>query len=76
MGAWARSRHLWVCGGSFCPWSGVAGFSGGSDPRAKYTSFFGNPSKVDSGTPKFFARSGLGVWPIQSLMLNVPNSEK
>ena len=46
------------------------------DPRAKYTSFSGNPSKVDSGTPKFFASSGLGVWPIQSVMLNVPNSEK
>ena len=65
-----------VCGGSFRPASGTAAGSGGSAPRAKYTSFFGNPSKVDSGTPKFFARSGLGVWPIQSLMLNVPNSEK
>ena len=58
------------------PASGSAGFSGGTAPRAKYTSSFGNPSKVDSGRPKFFASSGLGVWPIQSVMLNVPNSEK
>ena len=53
-----------------------AGFSGGTGPRAKYTSSFGNPSKADSGRPKFFARSALGVWPIQSVMLKVPNSEK
>ena len=50
--------------------------AGGSAPLAKYTSSFGNPSKVDSGRPKFFASSGLGVWPIQSVMLKVPNSEK
>ena len=33
-------------------------------------------SKAAAGRLKFFASSGLGVWPIQSLMLNVPNSEK
>ena len=58
------------------PASGAAAFSGGGAPWAKYTSSFGNPSKVDSGRPKFFASSAFGVWPIQSVMLKVPNSEK
>jgi hypothetical protein len=31
---------------------------------------------VASGRWKFLARSARGVWPIQSVMLNVPNSEK
>jgi hypothetical protein len=67
---------LCVIGPGCFPASGAAAFAGGCSPRAKYTSFVGKPSKVDAGTPKFFARSALGVWPIQSLMLNVPNSEK
>src|SRR5436305_10734219 len=75
-GGLARSRYLCVSGGSFHPLRGAAGLAGGSAPLAKYTSFFGNPSKVDSGRPKFLAMSALGVWPIQSVMLNVPNSEK
>ena len=58
------------------PGAGSTASAGGTAPRAKYTSSFGNPSKADSGRPKFFARSGFGVWPIQSVMLNVPNSEK
>ena len=33
-------------------------------------------AKVEAGRPKFLASSGAGVWPTQSLMLNVPNSEK
>jgi hypothetical protein len=45
-------------------------------PLAKYTSAFGNPSKVDAGRPKFFANSLFGAWPSQSVMLKVPNSEK
>jgi hypothetical protein len=72
----SSNSYLCVCGGSFTPWSGVTGFSGGNAPRAKYTSFVGNPSKADSGSPKFFARSAFGVWPSQSVMLKVPNSEK
>jgi hypothetical protein len=60
MGAWARSRHLWVCGGSFCPWSVVFGFSGGTEPRAKYTSFVGKPSNVDSGDAEVFGQERLG----------------
>ena len=28
------------------------------------------------GTPKYFASTSGGVWPTQSVMLNVPNSEK
>ena len=35
-----------------------------------------NESNVAAGTPKFFANSGFGAWPIQSVMLKVPNSEK
>ena len=31
---------------------------------------------VVSGTPKFLARRVFGAWPIQSVMLKVPNSEK
>jgi hypothetical protein len=58
------------------PCNGVAAVSGGRGPSAKYTSFAGKSSNVASGTPKFFARRARGVWPIQSLMLNVPNSEK
>ena len=65
-----------VSGGRFHPASGLACFWGGGAPWAKYTSSFGKPSKTDSGRPKFFANSALGVWPIQSLMLKVPNSEK
>src|SRR5262249_31135386 len=52
-----------------------AALAGGTAPLAKYTSSLGKPSKVDSGRPKFFARSALGEWPIQSEMLKVPNSE-
>lgn len=58
------------------PWSGTVCFAGGTGPRAKYSSSFGNLSNVDSGTPKFFASSALDECPIQSLMLNVPYSEK
>src|SRR5262249_52410575 len=76
LGGLARRRYLCVSGESFHPLSGVAGFSGGRAPRAKYASSVGNPSKVDSGRPKFFASSAFGVWPIQSVMLKVPNSEK
>jgi len=36
----------------------------------------GTVSNAASGKPKFFASSGLGVCPTQSVMLNVPNSEK
>src|SRR5262245_42204573 len=75
-GASARSRYLCVSDPGCGPASGGAAFSGGGAPRAKYTSSLGNPSKVDSGRPKFFASSAFGVWPIQSLTLNVPNSEK
>src|ERR1700722_18390340 len=75
-GSLASSCHLCVNGGRFGPASGAAAFSGGTLPLAKYTSLFGNPSKVDSGRPKFLASSALGVWPIQSVMLKVPNSEK
>ena len=39
----------------------AGGFSGGIAPLAKYTSSFGKLSKVDSGRPKFLARSALGV---------------
>jgi hypothetical protein len=63
-------------GGSCLPAGGVAAGSGGMTPVAKYTSPFGKLSKVDAGTPKFFASSSFGVWPTQSLMLKVPNSEK
>src|SRR5207244_1580799 len=76
LGGLDRSGDLGVRGGGVHPASGAAGFWGGSAPLAKYTSSLGKPSKVDSGRPKFFASSALGVWPIQSLMLNVPNSEK
>src|SRR5262249_33442293 len=76
LGGLARRRYLCVSGGSFHPPSGVVGLWGGRVPRAKYTSSVGNPLKVAAGRPKFFARSGRGVWPIQSVMLNVPNSEK
>ena len=54
----------------------VYALSGGILPRAKYTSSFGNESKADSGRPKFFASSGFGVCPIQSVIEKVPNSEK
>jgi hypothetical protein len=36
----------------------------------------GKFANVDAGTPKYFASTSGGVCPIQSLMLNVPNSEK
>src|SRR3954470_5326043 len=75
-GGSARSRYLCVSGPKCGPASGGAAFSGGSAPLAKYTSFFGNPAKVEAGKPKFFASIGAGVWPTQSLMLKVPNSEK
>ena len=75
-GASARRRYLCVLGPWCGPASGAAAFFGGRAPLAKYTSFFGKPAKVEAGRPKFFASSGAGVWPIQSLMLNVPNSEK
>src|SRR5262249_8700059 len=71
-GSAARGRYLCVRGPGCFPASGEAAFAGGTAPRAKYTSSFGNPSKVDSGRPKFLASSGPGVWPIQSVMLNVP----
>src|SRR5262245_36083282 len=76
LGGLARSRYLCVSGGDVHPPSGSAAFAGGIAPWAKYTSFLGKPSKVDSGSPKFFASSALGVCPIQSVTLNVPNSEK
>ena len=66
----------WVSGGSFQPCSGTDGSTGGSAPRAKYTSSFGNVANAASGRPKFFASSAGGVCPTQSVMLKVPNSEK
>ena len=75
-GGLASRRYLCVSGGDFHPFSGAAARAGGLAPRAKYTSFFGKPSNVDSGRPKFLASSAFGVCPIQSVMLNVPNSEK
>src|SRR5439155_23672003 len=75
-GSSARRRYLCVSDPGRGPARGVAACAGGRAPRAKYTSFVGIPSKNDSGTPKFFAKSAFGVWPIQSVMLNVPNSEK
>jgi len=35
-----------------------------------------NRLNADSGNPKFFSNTDLGAWPIQSVMLKVPNSEK
>jgi hypothetical protein len=40
------------------------------------TSFFGKLSKTEAGRPKFFVSRCFGAWPIQSVMLKVPNSEK
>jgi hypothetical protein len=53
-----------------------AGSGGGTGPGAKYTSSFGKLAKVEAGTPNAFASTSGGVWPIQSLMLNVEYSEK
>jgi len=41
-----------------------------------YTSFFGKSAKVLAGTPKFRASTSAGTWPTQSVIENVPNSEK
>src|SRR4029078_9799932 len=68
--------YLCVRAGFFQPCNGTLGCSGGIARRQKYTSSFGKPSRANSGTPKFLANSALGVWPSQSVMLNVPNSEK
>src|SRR5262245_16368935 len=76
IGSFFSNCHLGVSGERFSPPIGLAGLLGGSAPLAKYASVLGNPSKVLSGTPKFFASRGLGVCPIQSVMLKVPNSEK
>src|SRR6185369_16029051 len=77
IGGCASRRYLCVCGGGgFSPCSGTLCFSGGILPRAKYTSSFGNESNADSGKPKFFASSGFGACPIQSVIEKVPNSEK
>src|SRR5262249_34522716 len=76
IGSWASTCHLCVRRDRDVPPSVPAGLAGGISPLAKYTSFLGKPSKVDSGRPKFLASRALGVWPIQSVMLKVPNSEK
>src|SRR5262249_37369843 len=76
-GSCASIRNLCVSGGDFigpCRLGGVE--AGATGPRAKYTSSVGKPSKADSGRPKFFESRDLDVWPIQSLMLKVANSEK
>jgi hypothetical protein len=36
----------------------------------------GNAAKRSAGTPKFLASTSGGVWPSQSVIENVPNSEK
>src|SRR5262249_34182472 len=76
-GATASIRNLCVSGGETrgpCKLSGIS--SGGIVPRAKYTSSLGNSLNDDSGRLKFFASSAFGACPIQSVILNVPNSEK
>ena len=55
---------------------GRGGRLGRNRPLAEVDFFFGKFLNVDSGRPKFLASSGVGVCPIQSVMLNVPNSEK
>src|SRR5262249_54903600 len=58
------------------PGGGSSGNGPSTDPGAKYASFAGNFAKVAAGTPNTFASTSGGVWPIQSLMLNVAYSEK
>jgi hypothetical protein len=56
--------------------SGTDGSAGGNAPRAKYTSSFGKVANAASGRPKVLASRVFGACPTQSVMLNVPNSEK
>src|ERR1700683_374801 len=77
MGGWSSKRYLCEnCEGCKSPLRNGGGDAGGTLPVPMYTSFLGNCASCAGERFRFRATTSGGALVIQSVTLNVPNSEK